>query len=44
VRWPPPGSNELVVGQLPVGKNVSIEAEDIVEIRQQATTSEDIVD
>jgi hypothetical protein len=30
--------NELVVGQLPAGKNVSTEAEDIVEIRHQATT------
>jgi hypothetical protein len=49
VRWPPAcelkeliiWSSELVVGQLPAGKNVSTEAEDIVEIRDQATTGED---
>jgi hypothetical protein len=29
------------VGQLPDGKNVSVEAEDIVGIRRQATTGED---
>jgi hypothetical protein len=34
-------SNELVVGQSPAGKNVSTEAEGIVEIRHQATTGED---
>jgi hypothetical protein len=37
-------SNELVVGQSPAGKNVSTEAEDIVGIRHQATTGEDIAD
>jgi hypothetical protein len=35
-------SNELVVWQSPGGKKVSTEAEDIVEIRHQATTGEDI--
>jgi hypothetical protein len=35
------GSNELVVRQSPAGKNVSTEAEDIVEIRHQATAGED---
>jgi hypothetical protein len=35
-------SNELVVRQLPAGKNMSMEAEEIVEIRHQATTGEDI--
>jgi hypothetical protein len=34
-------SNELVVRQSPADKNVSTEAEDIVEIRHQATTGED---
>jgi hypothetical protein len=34
-------SNELVVVQSPVGKNMSTEAEDIVGIRHQATTGED---
>jgi hypothetical protein len=34
-------SNELVVRQLPAGKNVSTEAEDIVTIRHQATIGED---
>jgi hypothetical protein len=33
-----------VVGQLPAGKNVSTEAEDIVEIHDQATTGEDTAD
>jgi hypothetical protein len=49
--WSVPGSykqnswsNELVVGQLPAGKNVSTEADDIVEICHQATTGEDISD
>jgi hypothetical protein len=37
-RW----SNELVVTQSRIGKNVSTEAEDIVRIRHQATTGEDI--
>jgi hypothetical protein len=32
--------NELVVGQSSASKNVSTEAEDIVEIRHQATTAE----
>jgi hypothetical protein len=32
---------ELAVGQSPAGKNVSAEAEYIVGIRHQATTSED---
>jgi hypothetical protein len=32
------------VGQSPVGKNVSTEAEDIVAIRHQATTGEDKAD
>jgi hypothetical protein len=35
-------SNELVVRQSSVGKNVSSNAEDIVAIRHQATTGEDI--
>jgi hypothetical protein len=35
-------SNELVVRQSPDGTKVSTEAEDIVDIRHQATTSEDI--
>jgi hypothetical protein len=34
-------SNELVVRQAPAGKNLSTEGEDIVDIRQQATTGED---
>jgi hypothetical protein len=34
-------SNELVLGHLPAGKNVSTEAGDIFEIRHQATTDED---
>jgi hypothetical protein len=37
-------SSELVVGQLPASKNVTMEAEDTVEIHHQATTGEDIVD
>jgi hypothetical protein len=37
-------SNELVVGQSPAGKNVSTEAEDIVENPHQATTGEDTAD
>jgi hypothetical protein len=32
--------NELVVGRSPASKNVSEEAEDIIEIRHQATTGE----
>jgi hypothetical protein len=36
-------SNELFVTQLTAGKIVSTEAEDIVRIRYQATTGEDIV-
>jgi hypothetical protein len=32
--------NEFVVGQSPAGKKVSTEAEDIVEIRHQATTED----
>jgi hypothetical protein len=35
-------SNELVVRQSPARKNVSTEAEDIVGIRQKATTGEDM--
>jgi hypothetical protein len=35
-------SNESFVRQSPAGKNVSMEAEDIVGIRYQATTDEDI--
>jgi hypothetical protein len=34
-------SNELVVRQSPARKNVSTKAENIVEIRHQATTGED---
>jgi hypothetical protein len=34
----------LVLGQSPVGKNVSTETEDIVEIRHQATTDEERAD
>jgi hypothetical protein len=34
-------SNELVVGEPPAGKNVNTEAEDIVGVRNQATTVED---
>jgi hypothetical protein len=37
-------NNELVVGQSTVGKNVSTEAENIVEIPHQATTGEDTAD
>jgi hypothetical protein len=37
-------SNELVVGQSPVSKNVSTEAEDIVEIHHQATAGENTAD
>jgi hypothetical protein len=37
-------SNELVVGQSIAAKNVSTEAEDIVRIREEATTGEDIAD
>jgi hypothetical protein len=33
-------SNELVVRQSPAGKNVSMEAEDVVGIHPQATTGE----
>jgi hypothetical protein len=40
VSW----SNDLVVTQSSAGKNVSMEAEDIVEIRHQATTDENIAD
>jgi hypothetical protein len=36
--------NALVVTQSPANKNVSTEAEDIVEIRHQKTTSEDTAD
>jgi hypothetical protein len=32
------------MGQSPAGKNVSTETEDIVGIRHQATTGEDIAD
>jgi hypothetical protein len=35
-------SNELVVRQLPTGKNVGMEANDIVGIHHKATTGEDI--
>jgi hypothetical protein len=35
-------SNELVVRQSPAGKNVNMEAEDIVAIRHQAMTGEEI--
>jgi hypothetical protein len=35
-------SNELVVTQSPAGKGVSTEAEDIIGIRYQAMTDEDI--
>jgi pyrimidine operon attenuation protein/uracil phosphoribosyltransferase len=35
-------NKELGVRQSPAGKNVSTEAEDIVEIRHQVTTGEDI--
>jgi hypothetical protein len=37
-------SNELLMRQSPAGKNVSTEAEDIVEIRHQATAGENITD
>jgi hypothetical protein len=36
--------NECVVRQSPAGKNVSTEAENIVEFRHQATTDEDAAD
>jgi hypothetical protein len=36
-------SNAVVVGQSTVGENVSTEAENIVGIRHQATTDEDLV-
>jgi hypothetical protein len=35
-------SKELVIRQSPAGKNMSTGVEDIVEIRHQATTDEDI--
>jgi hypothetical protein len=35
---------ELAVGQSPADKKVSAEAEEIVEIRHQATTGEDTAD
>jgi hypothetical protein len=49
VRWLPAWelvswSNELVVGQLPAGKNVNMEAENIVGIRYQGMTGEDTAD
>jgi hypothetical protein len=37
-------STELAVGQLPAGKNVSTEVEDIVGIRHQAATGENGAD
>jgi hypothetical protein len=37
-------SSELFLGQSPAGKNVSMEADDIVEIRHQATTGENTAD
>jgi hypothetical protein len=37
-------SNELVVGQSPAGKNVSLEAKDIVWICRQAKTGEETAD
>jgi hypothetical protein len=37
-------SNELAVGQSPASKHVSTEAEDIVGVRHQTTTVEDITD
>jgi hypothetical protein len=40
--WVDSWSNELVVRHSPAGKNVSMEAEDIVGICHQATTSKDI--
>jgi hypothetical protein len=37
-------SNELAVRQLPAGKNVTMEAEDVVGIRHQTMTGEDTAD
>jgi hypothetical protein len=37
-------SNDLVAGQSPAGKNVSWEAEDIVEVRHQSTNVENTSD
>jgi hypothetical protein len=37
-------SNELVVRQLLASKNMSMEADDIIGIRHQATTGEDTAD
>jgi hypothetical protein len=37
-------SNELVVGQSPAGKNMSMDAEDTVGIHHQATTDENTAD
>jgi hypothetical protein len=37
-------SNELVVGESPARKNVSMEEEGIVEIHHKATTTEDTAD
>jgi hypothetical protein len=37
-------SNELVVGQPPVGKNVSMAAEDIFGFHHQATADEETAD
>jgi hypothetical protein len=37
-------NNELVVGQLPNGKNVSKETQDIIGMRYQTATGEDSAD
>jgi hypothetical protein len=44
VSWVYSLSNEIIVRQLPSGKKLSTEAEDIVGIRHQATTHEDTAD
>jgi hypothetical protein len=36
--------NEFILRESPAGKNVSMESEDTVEFRHQATTGEDTVD
>jgi hypothetical protein len=42
--WLTDSRNELDVRQSPVGKNVGTKTKDIVGIRQEATTGEDIAD
>jgi citrate synthase len=41
VRWPSDCESNIIVRQPPTDKNVNTEAENIVGIRHQVTTSED---